>query len=125
MTNITITPVVPATHADGLAIFDGVLGALSAAGWTRLRVDSFVHPDADPLPDGKRWVVRHHFSAGVWTLTFQPDPNQHGDTGRDRRQALIDRRRDLPSIRAVLSQLFGPHIGLARPPASANGKDET
>jgi hypothetical protein len=110
----TLASTAHATHADGLAIFHAVIGALEAVGWTRLRVDTLKHPDAG------QDVVQHSYSAGVWTLTFGPDP--YWVKRPARRIALIDRRRPpLPSTLGVLSDLFGARIALARPPAGKNG----
>lgn len=122
MTSLTAPPHAHATHAEGLAIFNAVLGVLEQAGWTRHRVDTLTHPRAQI--DGKQWMVQHHFDAGCWQFEFGPDPYWHrNDAHRPVRIAKIDRRRPpLPSCRAVVSQLLGQHLELAGPPISDNGE---
>jgi len=116
----TLAPHQRATHADGLAVFQAALTFLESVGWTRRAVDTLTRPDND-------WQVRHHYSAGCWELHFERQPYwiqvEHSSVPAttDPREALIDRHRSLPSVRAVISQLFGPYVHLAAPLARANG----
>lgn len=110
-----------APYSDGHRVFHETLRTLAAAGWTRLRVDTFTREDHD-------WVVRHHFDAGCWELHFERAPAHQRDRwnsmplGSPSRVARINLRRPpLPTAAQVLSQLFGPHMHLARPRASDNG----
>lgn len=117
MTTAALTAVAHASHADGLTVFDGVLGVLERAGWTRLRVDTLVHPDT-PL------TVRHHYSAGRWELHLEPDPLHvfRGQASRGSvRIAYIDRWRALPTVGQVVDDLFGDRLDLSLPPTTGNG----
>jgi hypothetical protein len=84
------------THAQGLALFDEVIKSLVDSGWTKLRVDTYVH---DQAPD---WEIKHQHSAGTWEL--------HLDVpGARRRTVKWGRHHALPTITQVLSELFGVH----------------
>jgi hypothetical protein len=98
-------------HAEGLAVFDGVIGALEAQGWTRLRVDTLQHPQAADLSSDVPNTVRHHYSSGVWELYFEPDAywRRGQATAAGARQVRIRLDRPpLPTVPQVLSELFGP-----------------
>lgn len=125
MTDTALAAVARAPHADGLAVFDGVLDALQAAGWTRLRVDTLTRPGVD-------YQIRHQFNCGVWEFHLERQPpwqyrdGIHLSPPPGPRCTLIDLHRPpLPTVAAVLSELFGPHTLLAQPRPGSNGKDAT
>jgi len=99
MTNTT-TRSPHAPHADGLAIFNGVLGALEAVGWRRHNADTLRR-------EGTATQIRHQFSAGCWELHHELVDRDLRSDG-DRLCAKIDLRRPpLPTVTDVMMQLFG------------------
>lgn len=110
MTDTVSTP----THAQGLALFDEVVKRLQDHGFEHLRVDTLQHyTDAGVKDRADRWTVRYHFTAGTWELNYEPDlgwnpPSKGKRTGT--RQVRIRLDRALPTVEAVISELFGPML---------------
>lgn len=119
------TSVALPTHEQGLARFDEVIARLLEAGFTRHRVDTLQHPlDAAVTDRRQQMTVRHHFTHGEWELFYEPDRTW---TPASRSQVVIvsgnhahpvlNRTvrirldRPLPSVEAVISELFGPVCG--------------
>lgn len=94
----------PPTHAQGYDLFLRVVTALRSAGWRQLRVDTLVWGDAD---DREAKTVRHHYDHGVWEFHFEAD-RYWRPLAKPLRTARIKLSGPLPTVRMVLSDLFGP-----------------
>jgi len=106
-TNPVVTKI---THAEGYARFQEVLAALQADGWTRLRIDTY-HKLSDGAPNPrKRWTVRHCYDHGTWELHFEPDRYWSKAADPNARRARIRTDRELPTVQAVLAELFGDGV---------------
>lgn len=105
----------PPTHEQGLAIFNAVIERLQGAGFERLRVDTLQHyTDAGVKERTDRWTVRYHYTHGVWELFYEPDQTWSPASGGKRpgsRLVRIRLDRKLPTVEAVISDLFGPVYG--------------
>lgn len=88
------------------------MNQLHEAGFQRLRVDTYTHPDL-------AWTIRHHYCHGEWEFYYEPDRywHPHGSEG-----SLVRIRLDrppLPTVEQILSELLGSHVGRIWPAKGA------
>jgi hypothetical protein len=107
MTLTPTDPALPTAHDLGLLRFDEVITRLEQLGWRRLRVDTLVWENGQTNPRALP-TVRHHYDHGVWELYYELDKYWNRDTS-PLGTARINQG-DLPTVDAVLTQLFGRHL---------------